>query len=607
MLYSNSVTPSGTNYSFGFKKDFTNSYVNASAAVNLNINDSPMLIVTSSLLTSNSTSVLFNGDTATRTITSIKGASDSIGAGSFLQLTNSYTAPTLGCVLQLGASNTLDFWSYTTAGGWVGPKMRVYPTGELQISGSLQSGYGVAFLNSGAGTYNRTVMFADSTGVVLERPRATDSSGGTINPFFVGQRGGGTYAFEVGTSTTYNRQPLNVTNFVYAGSSAQAAMGSWISAPASYAVWCHSAFAANGQAYALLQSNAGATYLNSASGQAIGFQISNTTVGTFTGSVFRAGDGTNVGACIHPWAGGNTVACFSHTAYTGAAGSFSIAQNSAGGTTVNSVSGQVTYLTINNDANYATTWDGEWLQAGTVSTRGRFRSVYSGTAATYVGNWPANNWWGIGSDGTTTGAAGVLQIGQCSSVGVFSGSGVKVNVLGKIEAKQVSTATGGVICGLAAMDTALGGATDGAWFGVTGANAAGLVKGMMVGTTSPYTTVGNTNGVYLQAGTGTNCLYATTTAVQVLVPFYPNAPAVVTTSTYTLPVLAVGQMLIVMFNIISCTVSTSATQSCSVRDNAGNFTTVASGSTLPSAYGGTSGQRAMIVIGNSSSSVCVIS
>ena len=156
------------------------------------------------------------------------------------------------------------------------------------------------------------------------------------------------------------------------------------------------------------------------------------------------------------------------------------------------------------------------------------------------------------------------------------------------------------------MDTAVGGATDGAWFGVTGGNVSGIVKGMMVGTTSPYTTIGNTNGVYLQAGTGTNCLYAGTTAVQVLVPFYPNKPAIVTAATYTLPLVAAGEMLLVVFNVASCTVTCAATQGCTARDNAGNTSAVSAGSNLPGTYG-TSGVRSLLLIGSSATAAHVMS
>lgn len=48
MWYSNSLTPDGQNYSFGMRKDGTNTYVNSLSRVNLNVNDVVIAAITSS-------------------------------------------------------------------------------------------------------------------------------------------------------------------------------------------------------------------------------------------------------------------------------------------------------------------------------------------------------------------------------------------------------------------------------------------------------------------------------------------------------------------------------------------------------------------------------
>lgn len=80
--------------------------------------------------------------------------------------------------------------------------------------------------------------------------------------------------------------------------------------------------------------------------------------------------------------------------------------------------------------------NGAWIEAVGSNTQGRFKSQYSGAAASYIGNWPANNWWGIGSDGSTAGTKGVLRVGQCASDGAFVTDGVRFAALGDLQASH---------------------------------------------------------------------------------------------------------------------------------------------------------------------------
>lgn len=85
------------------------------------------------------------------------------------------------------------------------------------------------------------------------------------------------------------------------------------------------------------------------------------------------------------------------------------------------------------------TSSGSWIE-----TDGRFKSIFSGNKASYIGNWPASNWWGIGSDGNT-GTKGTIKVGQCDGDGVYVTNGIKMAVLGDIQATQTITAQNAVI------------------------------------------------------------------------------------------------------------------------------------------------------------------
>jgi len=78
--------------------------------------------------------------------------------------------------------------------------------------------------------------------------------------------------------------------------------------------------------------------------------------------------------------------------------------------------------------------NGAWIEAVGSNTQGRFKSQFAGNNASYIGNWVANNWWGIGSDGSTSGSKGVMRIGQCDGVGTWVNNGVKLVTLGDIQA-----------------------------------------------------------------------------------------------------------------------------------------------------------------------------
>lgn len=67
---------------------------------------------------------------------SARGASDTVGDGSYIHLTDLATNETKGWALQLGANNTLDFWNYSS--GW-GRPVRMWPSGDIQTSGTISA------------------------------------------------------------------------------------------------------------------------------------------------------------------------------------------------------------------------------------------------------------------------------------------------------------------------------------------------------------------------------------------------------------------------------------------------------------------------------------
>lgn len=73
-------------------------------------------------------------DFLAKSLTSARGASDTFGAGSTLNLQDAYPTGTKSWVLQLGASNTLDFWAYN--GTTWDKRAKLYPDGGLELIGA---------------------------------------------------------------------------------------------------------------------------------------------------------------------------------------------------------------------------------------------------------------------------------------------------------------------------------------------------------------------------------------------------------------------------------------------------------------------------------------
>ena len=69
------------------------------------------------------------------------------------------------------------------------------PGAKLDVAGIIRSNSAtpIEFTSLGAGTYTKTVIYYNATdGLMIERARTTDDGGGTIIPFQISQRGGGT-------------------------------------------------------------------------------------------------------------------------------------------------------------------------------------------------------------------------------------------------------------------------------------------------------------------------------------------------------------------------------------------------------------------------------
>lgn len=91
----------------------------AGGAIALGGGGRPINLTSGSVLQHNGTTVL-NSSRALLNLADVsitKGANDNIGVGSFLQLADAASGQTKGWALQLGGSNTLDFWNYAS-GAW---------------------------------------------------------------------------------------------------------------------------------------------------------------------------------------------------------------------------------------------------------------------------------------------------------------------------------------------------------------------------------------------------------------------------------------------------------------------------------------------------------
>ena len=59
-------------------------------------------------------------------------------------------------------------------------------TNGINIAGTAP----ISMFGVGSGTYNRSVIYCDKDGIILETPRASDSSDATILPLIINTRGG---------------------------------------------------------------------------------------------------------------------------------------------------------------------------------------------------------------------------------------------------------------------------------------------------------------------------------------------------------------------------------------------------------------------------------
>lgn len=478
-FYGSSVTPSATNYGLIIAKDGSTAQLNGTTASYLNVNDAAVVkasvgkaeIVGSLSMNTGDISFANSG-------TNIRGVYGTVGDNDSWRVVGGATATNAG-YLEIATANDgnepIYFRQYS--GTFASPTSTRTLTlmdsaGNTQLPGQL------TLTRSGSDTYTVTAMIADATtGLVIERGRSSNSSSAAIRSFTISQRGGGTNYFEVADGTTYSRQLLSVdsniacTGYVKPGGVEFSAYGT-----------C-GIYNGNADAVSYTQYN-----FKIKSWWGIGFEsydavtrcILDTRTGnlstlgtvtassitassaTFNGDISFSNSGTTLRA-IKGTMGDNDFWRVGGGATAVNAGYMEIATADDGNEPiyVRQYTGVFTTLTRTLtllDASGDTTTPGSltvggaWIQATGSNTQGRFKSQFSGNKASYIGNWPANNWWGIGSDGTTTGAKGYLQIGQCDNDGIWTANGIKLKVLGDIEAVQalsanVLTVTTGAVLG----------------------------------------------------------------------------------------------------------------------------------------------------------------
>jgi len=164
--------------------------------------------------------------------------------------------------------------------------------------------------------------------------------------------------------------------------------------------------------------------------------------------------------------------------------------------------------------------DGDWIYADPgVSSGGRFKARASIGKAQFVGNTPGD-WWGIGSY-----SSGIVQIGHCSSDGVWLGNAFSFVVQGSFGVTGNISANGAVDGGLSRMQTSAISATQ-AWFGYAGLNTAGAYRGFYAGSGGDLR-IASAGGTSVSIGTGAsyNALVVSDTAVTLANPLSGTSAA----------------------------------------------------------------------------------
>jgi len=95
-----------------------------------------------------------------------KAASDTVGSGAWLQLMDSLTSRTKAWLIQLGASNTLDFWNFASGSFGASPKAKLFPDGSVSLASMAGTGYRAAY--------------ADASGKIVVDPRHGVQSAGAV-------------------------------------------------------------------------------------------------------------------------------------------------------------------------------------------------------------------------------------------------------------------------------------------------------------------------------------------------------------------------------------------------------------------------------------------
>mgnify|MGYP007071578769 CR=1 FL=1 len=116
-----------------------------------------------------------------------KAASDTVGSGAWLQLMDNLTSRTKAWLVQLGASNTLDFWNFESGSFGASPKAKLFLDGSLSLAAM-------------AGTGARAVA-ADSTGklVIPEEINIGDNASTSALTLHCGAANGARVQFANGT------------------------------------------------------------------------------------------------------------------------------------------------------------------------------------------------------------------------------------------------------------------------------------------------------------------------------------------------------------------------------------------------------------------------
>ena len=117
----------------------------------------------------------------------------SIAALTAAEMSALFTTPTTNYLQKYNGTNLANSLIYDN-GTNVGIGT-TNPGAKLDVAGIIRSNSAtpIEFTSLGAGTYTKTVIYYNATdGLMIERARTTDDGGGTIIPFQISQRGGGT-------------------------------------------------------------------------------------------------------------------------------------------------------------------------------------------------------------------------------------------------------------------------------------------------------------------------------------------------------------------------------------------------------------------------------